>query len=146
MLQEALETGKQEWQNTKEVITTNRDVIIFKQTQVDTEVSQQTDISKEKAKMNSGKDSLKEIKFRAKYANGYIRTEEEEYASDRRAQEIEQKERQDIKTNFIIRGIRDYGKNESTLNLTRDFLKEKLHWKGQICQERRVGRICEERP
>ena len=49
MLQEALKTGKQEWQNMKEVITTNRDVIISKQTRVDTHVSQQTNISKEKA-------------------------------------------------------------------------------------------------
>jgi len=30
--------------------------------------------------------------------------------------------------------------------LTRDFLKEKLHWKGKIFQAKRVGRICEERP
>lgn len=51
-----------------------------------------------------------------------------------------------METHFIIRGIRDYGKNESTLNLTRDFVKEKLQWKGQICQTRRVGKICEERP
>lgn len=39
MLQEALETGKQEWKNMKEVITTKRDVIISKQTQVDTGIS-----------------------------------------------------------------------------------------------------------
>ena len=49
----------------KELITTNRDVIISKQTQIDTQVSQQTDISKEKAKRNNGKDSPKEIKARA---------------------------------------------------------------------------------
>jgi len=36
--------------------------------------------------------------------------------------------------------------NESTLNFTRDFLEEKLHWKGQIFQVRRVRSICEERP
>lgn len=51
-----------------------------------------------------------------------------------------------IRRKFIIRGISDHGKNESTLNLTRDFLKEKLHWRGQICQARRVGKICKRRP
>ena len=43
------------------------------------------------------------------------------------------------KTNFIIRGIRDYRKNESTLNLTRDFLKEKLHWKGKFAKQGGLG-------
>ena len=66
MLQEALETGKQKWQSmkmawksTKELITPNRDVIISKQIQVDTKVSQQTDTSKEKEKSNIRKDSPK---------------------------------------------------------------------------------------
>ena len=106
-------------------------MIISKQTQVDTQVSQQTDI-KEKAKMNSRKYSPREIKARAEDANGYIRTKQEEDANACRAQEREHKERKDMETSFIIRGIRDYGKNESTLNLRRDFLKEKLHWKGKI--------------
>ena len=30
--------------------------------------------------------------------------------------------------------------------MAREFLKEKLHWKGEIFQARRVGKICEERP
>lgn len=60
-------------------------MIISKQTQVDTQVSQQINISKEKAKMNSGKDNPKEIKARVEDANGYIRIKEEEDASDRRA-------------------------------------------------------------
>jgi len=53
--------------------------------------------------------------------------EEKEDVSARRAHEREHKDKKDRETNFIIRGISDYGKNESTLNLTRDFLKDKLH-------------------
>lgn len=92
------------------------------------------------------KEGTKEIKARDEDINGYIRREEEEDVSARRAHEREHKEIKGRETNFIFKGIRDYGKIESTLNLTRDFLKEKLHWKGQICQERRAGKICEERP
>ena len=72
--------------------------------------------------------------------------DENEDVSSHRAQEREHKERKERETNFIIRGIRDYGNNESTFNLTREFLREKLQWRGKICQARRVGKICEERP
>lgn len=153
MLQEAIDIGKQEWQSIKttwqtmkESIATKNDVIFSKETQVDTQVSQQTDLSKEKAKNNSRKDDPKEIKDSAEDANSYIKTKEEEDASARRAQERENKEIKDRETNFIIMGIRDYGNNESTLNSTRDFLKEKLYWKWKFFQARRVGKICEERP
>lgn len=73
--------------------------------QVDTKVSQQTYISKEKVKRNIGKYCPKEIKSRAEDTNGYIRIDEEEDASACRAREIEHKERKDRETNFIIKGI-----------------------------------------
>ena len=41
--------------------------------------------------------------------------------------------------------MRDYGKNEWTLELASDFLKDKLHWKGQIFQAWRVGKPSDER-
>ena len=41
--------------------------------------------------------------------------------------------------------MKDYAKNEWTLDLARDFLKEKLLWQGQICQEWRVGKFNGER-
>ena len=37
--------------------------------------------------------------------------------------------------------MKDYGKNECTLDLARDFLKDKLQWQGQICQAWRVGKL-----
>lgn len=62
MLQEALETGKQEWKimkaewkTMKESIVANKDVIISKETRVDTQVSQQTDLPKEREKRTIGK-------------------------------------------------------------------------------------------
>ena len=38
------------------------------------------------------------------------------------------KERKDRATNIIIKGVKDYGKNECTLDLARDFLKDKFLW------------------
>ena len=37
------------------------------------------------------------------------------------------------------------GKNEFTLDLARDFLKDKLQWQGQICQAWRVVKLNGER-
>jgi len=78
-----------------------------------------------KAEENKKTYIPKEIKTRVEDTNGH-RIEEKEDVSSRRAQEREHKERKERETNCIIRGIRDYGKNGSTFNLTRDFLREKL--------------------
>ena len=71
----------------------NKDVIISKETQVDTQVSQPTNLSKEKTKKNNMDGGPKEIKDRVEDANGYIRIGEEKDASAHRAQEREHKER-----------------------------------------------------
>jgi hypothetical protein len=57
----------------------------------------------------------------------------------------ENKERQDRATNIIIKGVKQCGKNECTLDLTSEFLKDKLFWQGQICQAWRVGKPSGER-
>jgi hypothetical protein len=41
-------------------------------------------------------------------------------------QDRESKERQDRTTNIIIKGVKDHEKNECTIDLARDFLKDKL--------------------
>jgi hypothetical protein len=41
--------------------------------------------------------------------------------------------------------VEDYGKNECTLDLARDFLKDKLQWQGKICQAWKVGKPNGER-
>jgi hypothetical protein len=51
----------------------------------------------------------------------------------------ENKERQGRATNIIIKGVREYGKNECTLDLASEFLKDELLWQGRIFQAWRVG-------
>ena len=58
-------------------------------------------------------------------------------------QDSEGKERQNRATNIIIKGVKDYGKNEYTLDLARDLLKDKLLWQGQIYQAWRVSLMGE---
>ena len=41
--------------------------------------------------------------------------------------------------------MKDYAKNDCTLDLARDFLKDKLLWQGQICQAWRVGKFSRKR-
>lgn len=60
-------------------------------------------------------------------------------------QNRETKERQVKAANIIIKGVRDYGKNECTLDLVRDFLKDKLLWQDRILQAWRVGNPNDER-
>ena len=45
-------------------------------------------------------------------------------------QDDEIKERQVRAANIIIKGVRDYGENEGTLDLARDFLSDMMHWQG----------------
>ena len=44
-------------------------------------------------------------------------------------QDRENKERQGRATNTIIKSVREYGKNECTLDLASEFLKDMLLWK-----------------
>jgi hypothetical protein len=57
----------------------------------------------------------------------------------------ENKERQGRATNVIIKGVREYGKNECTLDIASEFFKDKLLWQGRICQAWRVGKPSGER-
>lgn len=69
MLQEALETRKQEWENMKgtwktmkESMEANKEVIISKATQVDTQISQQVVISEKRQKRSKGQAFQKKSK------------------------------------------------------------------------------------
>jgi hypothetical protein len=59
-------------------------------------------------------------------------------------QDREIKEIQVRATNIIIKGMRVW-KNECTLNLASEFLKDNLLWQGRICQAWRVGKPSDER-
>ena len=60
--------------------------------------------------------------------------EKEKEASDQgdSKQGKETKERQDKATDIIIKGVRDYGKNECTLELANDFLKDNCSGKAKF--------------
>ena len=45
-------------------------------------------------------------------------------------QDREIKERKVRETNIIIKGVREYGKKECTLDLASEFLKDKFLWQG----------------
>ena len=60
-------------------------------------------------------------------------------------QDREIKERQNRAANIIIKGMKNHGKNECTIDLARNFLKDKLLWQGQTCQAQRVGKFYSER-
>jgi len=59
--------------------------------------------------------------------------EKEAYNHGDNTQDKEIKERQVRVAKIIIKGVRDYEKNECTLDLARDFLKDKLFWRDRIC-------------
>jgi hypothetical protein len=59
--------------------------------------------------------------------------EKETHSQGDDMQSRQNKERQGRATNIIIKGVREYGKNERTLDLTSEFLKDKLLWQGRIC-------------
>lgn len=52
----------------------------------------------------------------------------------------EEKDKQSKVTHIIIKGLRDFGEKERTDILTRDFLKDKLNWTGNIQQANRIGK------
>ena len=60
-------------------------------------------------------------------------------------QDNEIRERQVRAANVIIKGVRDYGENEGTLDFAREFLRDKMGWQGRICQVWRVGKPSNER-
>lgn len=60
-------------------------------------------------------------------------------------QDKELKERQGRATNVIIKGVKEFGRDEHTLVLASDFVRDMGVWQGQIYQAWRVGKICEER-
>lgn len=89
-------------------------------------------------------DSTKVSKTWAQVISNSANKEGEANIQVENMQDSEGKERQNRAANIIIKGVKDHGKNECTLDLARDFLKDKLLWQGQICQAWRVGKFNRE--
>jgi hypothetical protein len=91
------------------------------------QIDNNEETSKEERKGNSAKLS----KTWAQITSNPAKREGERNIQVDNMQDRESKERHDRATNIIIKGVKDYGKNECTLDLARDFLKDKLQWQGK---------------
>ena len=86
----------------------------------------QIDNHEEKARDKRKGDSTKVSKTWAQVISNYANKEGETNIQVDNMQDREGKERQNRVANIIIKGVEDYGKNECTLDLARDFLKNKF--------------------
>jgi hypothetical protein len=152
LLQEALRMGKTEWkrmkaevQNMKKIAVENTEMMNAKPSQDKGKVVTQIDNNEETSREERKGDSAKLSKTWAQIISNPTKREGERNIQVDNMQDRESKERHDRATNIIIKGVKYYGKNECTLDLARDFLKDKLQWQGQICQAWRVGKPNGER-
>jgi hypothetical protein len=98
-----------------------------------------------KARDEKKRDFTKNFNTWAQIISNYVHMEKETHRQGDNMQGKENKERQGRAANIIIKGVREYGKNECTLDLASGFLKDKLLWQGRICQAWRVGKPSDER-
>lgn len=110
MLQKALEARKQEWENMKasqqtmkESMAANKEMIISKATQVDTQIPQRVVISEKKAKYIKRTNIPKEIKPKGEDTNGQIRMEEKKDVNAIKTKEREHKDKKDTEKVYYKR-------------------------------------------
>ena len=152
LLQEALRIGKTEWQrmkaevqNMKKFAVENTEVMNVKPFHDKGKAVAQIDNNEETSREGRKEDPTKLSKTWAQVVGNSDKREGETNTQVNNMQDRESKERLDRATNIIIKGVKEYGKNEYTLDLARDFLKDKLQWQGQVCQAWRVGKLNGER-
>jgi len=129
----------------KKIAVENTEVMNVKPSQDKGKVVAQIDNNEETSREERKGDSVKLSKTWAQVISNSAKREGETNIQVDNMQDRERKERQDRTTSKIIKGVKDYGKNECTLDLARDFLKDKLQWQGQICQSWRIGKPNGER-
>eukprot|EP00253_Pinus_taeda_P032593 PITA_32593 len=151
-LQQALLIGKTEWQhmkadvqNIKKSVVESTEVTNAKSSQDKGKAIAQIDNHEEKAREERKGDSTKVSKTYAQVISNSANKEEETNIQVDNMQDREGKEKQNRTANIIIKGVKDYGKNECTFDLARDFLKDKLLWQEHICQAWGVGKFNGER-
>jgi hypothetical protein len=152
LLQEALLVAKAEWQSMKdaekireESVVEIRDVMSSKTSKAEGKTVEQEDTQGVKARDEEKRDFTKNSKTWAQIISNSANMEKETNNQGDDMQDREIKERQVKATNIIIKGVREYGKNECTLDLVSEFLKDKLVWQGRIRQAWRVGKPSNER-
>jgi hypothetical protein len=152
LLQEALLVAKAEWKGMKDVgqiredsVVEIRDVMNSKTSKAEGKTIEQKDTQGVKARDEEKRDFTKKSKTWAQVISNSANMEKETNSQGDDMQDREIKERQVRAANIIIKGVREYGKNECTLDLASEFLKDKLLWQGRICQAWRVGKPSDER-
>ena len=133
MLQEALLIGKTEWQSMKadvqnisKFVVESTEVVNVKSSQDKGKMISQIDNHEEKEREERKGDSTKVSKTWAQVISNFSNKEGKTNVQVENMQHREGKERQNRAANIIIKGVKDYGKNECTLDLARDFLKDKF--------------------
>ena len=141
MLQESFLEAKVEWKGLKDAGQSKedsaveiREVMNSKTPKVEGKTSEQAYIHGVKAKDKEKRDCTKNSKTWVQVINNSAHMEKEILSQGDDMQSRENKERQGRAANIIIKGVREYGKNKRTLDLTSEFLKDKLLWQGRICQ------------
>jgi hypothetical protein len=147
MLQESLLETKAEWQGWKDVGKIKEDFAVeiregmnSKTTKAEGKTGEQAYTHGMKARDEEKRDFTKKVKTWAQVTGNSAHMEKEIHSQGDDMECRENKERQGRAANIIIKGVREYGKNERTLDLTSEFLKDKLLWQGQIFQAWRAGK------
>ena len=150
MLQETLSLGKAEWKRMKEAWQSMTDEAGESSGRMDSKTSKEE--GKAVAQTNNqgvkGREEEKGRSTEKTWAQVVSKSAinlGEANIQVNTIQDNEIRERQVRVANIIIKGVRDYGENECMLDLARDFLRDKMLWKGRICQVWRVGKPSDKR-
>lgn len=96
-----------------------------------------------KIKEEQLREQLEEAKSWTQVVRGSSDTQRDDIEKQVRRQLREEKDRNDRTMNVIVKGLKDYGENETTKELARDFFKDELQWSGVIQQANRIGKWTE---
>jgi hypothetical protein len=143
--QDSKVVAKKRQQIRKESVVEIRDVLSSKTSKVEGKAVEQADTQGVKERVEEKGGFTKNSKTWAQVISNYANMEKEANNQRDSMQDREHKERQVREANIIIKGVKDYGKNECTLDLASDVLKDTLLWQGRICQVWRVGKPGNER-
>lgn len=83
---------------------------------------------------------MEEVKSWTSIVRGTANMPSEVIGKQIRSQIREEKEINKRAANLIIKGLREYGEQETTKELVKDFLKDQFEWNGVVMQTQRIGR------
>ena len=93
-----------------------------------------------KIKEDQLKEQIEEVRSWVNIVKGPANTSIDNIEKQVRRQIREEKERNEKAANIVIKGLRDYGEQEKTTDLVKDFFKDQLDWHGTTIQSQRIGK------